>query len=273
MSFYLEKAEQNDFWLGKFSLLENTGKVIHSFTARFGGVSKKPYDSLNMAMHVGDETDDVFENRSRLAAALKVNVEKICSAEQVHGENIYRVTAEDAGRGVHSYSSAIAETDALITNVRGLPLMMCFADCVPIMIFDPDNGVVGIAHGGWKGTVKHITQKTLQRMKQEFGTSPEECLAVIGPSIGPCCFLVGDDVAEEFRKSFPEEKNEIVFSHSDGWHVDLWEANRRQLLAEGVKKQNIEMAETCTACNSSVFYSYRADNGVTGRMAAIIALK
>lgn len=273
MSFYLEKALNNQVWAGKFSSFEQTGKVVHCFSARFGGVSSEPYDSLNLAMHVGDSVTDVFRNRKELACAIGVDVERICTAEQVHGETIYRVKAEDAGRGVHSYSEAISETDALITDERNLPLMMCFADCVPIILFDPVNLAIGVAHGGWKGTVKHIAKKTLLKMGEEFGTRPEKCLVGIGPSIGPCCFSVGEDVAAEFRKAFSEYSETVIIKNDDAEHVDLWKANRLQLLAAGVEPGNIEMANVCTTCNSGMFFSYRADNGDTGRLAAMIALK
>ena len=273
MGFYLEKSSKNDLWLGKFSSFEQTNLVNHGFSARFGGQSTALYDSLNLAMHVGDNPEDVFENRSRLAVAVDVDTKRICTAEQVHGEAIYRVKEDDAGRGIHSYDDAIKSTDALITNVPYLPLMMCFADCVPIMFLDQENRAIGVAHGGWKGTVKHIAEKTLIKMNKEFGTNPAKCLAVIGPSIGPCCFSVGEDVAAEFAESFPEFQNEIIFEHSDGMHIDLWAANKLQLEAVGMKEGNIELADVCTSCNSKVFYSYRADNGITGRLAAIIALK
>lgn len=273
MSFYLEKTKNSQIWVGRFSSFEKAGTIIHCFTARFGGVSAAPYDSLNLAMHVGDRVADVFQNRKRLAAAIGADVERICTAEQVHGETIYRVRAGDAGRGVHSYAEAIPETDALITNERNLPLMMCFADCVPIIFYDPLNLAIGVAHGGWKGTVKHIAQKTLLKMGEEFGTQPEKCLAAIGPSIGPCCFSVGEDVADEFRKAFSGYSETVIAEYDDGVHVDLWKANRLQLIAEGMKPENIEMADVCTSCNSGMFYSYRADNGDTGRLAAMIALK
>ena len=272
-TYYLQKADKNNLWLGKFSSFEETGKVVHAFSARFGGISQGDYDSLNLAMHVGDVQNDVFENRLRLAAALDVDIEKICTAEQIHGENIYRVKSSDAGRGIHEYSSAIPETDALITNEPHLPLMMCFADCVPIMFLDADNGAIGVAHGGWKGTVKHIAEKTLLKMREEFGTDPARCLAAIGPSIGPCCFLVGDDVAGQFRRAFPGHEKDIIFDHSDGVHIDLWAANRLQLVDVGMQENNIECADVCTSCNSEVYYSYRQNGGITGRLAAIIELK
>ena len=271
MAFFLE--QKNKIWLGRFSSFEATGLVSETMTARFGGVSKPPRDELNLAMHVGDEVDDVFKNRRLLAEALNLDVEKICTADQVHGDTIYRVQSEDAGRGVHAYNDAIESTDALMTNVPGVPLMMCFADCVPIMFLDTENKAVAIAHGGWKGTVKHISEKTLLKMGEEYGTKPEKCLAAIGPSIGPCCFAVGDDVKAEFVNSFPDYCDKLVITKNGETHIDLWQANRLQLLAAGMKDENIDTAEVCTACNSKMFFSYRADGGVTGRLAAMIALK
>ena len=270
MSFVLEHMRGN-IWRGKFSSFpENL--CVHGLTGRLGGVSKKPYESLNMALHVGDNPADVWENRRRFLQALGLRAEDMVTPEQVHGQRIVRVGREEAGRGAKEYADSISEADALITDEPGLPLVLCFADCTPILFLDPENLAVGIAHGGWKGSVKKIAQKTVMAMTKEFGTKPGDVLAAIGPAIGPCCYEVGDEVAEKFREAFPYHTDEIIDSAGDKVHLNLWQANRLQLMDIGVKSGNIDMADTCTACKHQWFYSYRADGGVTGRMAAVIAL-
>lgn len=270
MSFAIEHMS-NNLWRGKFTSFDE--KICqHAFSARLGGESVKPYKGLNMALHVGDEADIVWKNRQRFFQALELKAEKLVTPQQVHGANIQRVSMADAGRGAKDYADAIAGTDALITNEPGLPLMLCFADCVPVIFLDPEKQAVGIAHAGWKGTVAKIARETIYRMQEEFGSNPADILAGIGPSIGPCCFAVGEEVAEKFREAFAKDAERIVSEKDGQLYVNLWEANRLQLLEAGICKNHIEMADTCTDCQHQWFYSYRADGGQTGRMAAIIAL-
>ena len=193
----------------------------------------------------------------------------------MHGEAIARVGSREAGRGALSYADSIAQTDALITDEPGLPLLLCFADCTPILFLDPVHRAVGIAHGGWKGTVRRIAAKTVLRMQQEFGTRPEELLTAIGPSIGPCCYEIGPEVEQQFKDAFPGHDAEL-FSHPNeegGTHLSLWAANRLQLEEAGVLPEHIDEARTCTACHHEDFFSYRADGGRTGRLGAVIALR
>ena len=271
MSFFLAHQGHN-LWHGKFSLFPDN-IAVHAVSTRQGGFSRPPYDSLNMALHVGDNPDDVWKNRQLFLHSLGLKAEMICTPQQVHGSEVRRVTKDDAGRGSCDYDDALPDTDALVTNEAGLPLMLCFADCVPILLLDLEHQAVGIAHGGWKGTLAGIAAKTVATMTTEFGTVPEECLAAIGPSIGPCCFEVSDDVAENFRASFSAEADKIVHAQVGTYHIDLWEANRRQLLGAGLLPANIDSAATCTCCQHQWYYSYRAAKGSTGRIAAVIALR
>lgn len=270
MSFVLEHMRDN-LWRGKFSSFTED-LCVHGLTGRLGGVSKKPYDSLNMALHVGDDPQAVWQNRQRFLHALGLKPENMVTPEQVHGDAVMRVGAAEAGRGARDYADAIAATDALITDEPGLPLVLCFADCTPILFLDPEHRAIGIAHGGWKGTMNKIAQKTAQAMQREFGTNPDELLVGIGPAIGPCCYEVGENVADEFRQAFPAHEDKIVLAEDGKPHLNLWQANRLQLMDIGVRSENIEMADTCTACKHQWFYSYRADGGTTGRMAAVLAL-
>ena len=271
MAYFLKHIKDN-LWHGKFSIFPED-VAVHAISTRLGGVSRAPYDSLDLALHVGDAADNVLANRRTFTASLGLDAARIVTPNQVHGDVVARVTAADAGRGATSYEDSIRETDALITDEPELPLLLCFADCTPIVFLDPEHRACGIAHGGWKGTVASIAEKTLRRMGEAFGTKPEDVLVGIGPSIGPCCFEVGAEVADRFRAAFPYADDYLVTEQDGHPHVNLWEANRQQMLRMGVPEEQIEVAGECTCCRHKWYYSYRADGGKTGRIAAMIALK
>lgn len=270
MSFQLKYG--GGIWLGYFSSFPSE-TVVHAISTRFGGVSKPPFDRLNLAMHNGDEPEDVRENRALFCRVLGLNSRDVVTAEQVHGDRILYADQSFAGRGALAYADAVRETDALFTDCKGLPLMLFFADCVPVVIVDPVKGVVGVCHAGWKGTVAKIAQKTVMAMRERCGTKAADCRVGIGPSIGGCCYEIGEDVQERFARAFPDRIAEIARPFAGKWKLDLWMANRLQLEEVGVCPEKIEMPEICTNCNSEVFYSYRADRGKTGRIAAIISLR
>lgn len=271
MAFSLRMSEQN-IWVGKFSLFPED-IATHGISTRLGGVSKPPFESLNLALHVGDEPAAVGENRRRFCRALGLSEERLCTAEQVHGERIVRVTAAEAGRGARAYADAIAGTDALMTDVPGIPLLLCYADCMPVLLLDPVHKAAAVVHAGWKGTALGIAGKTVRAMQAAFGTRPEDCLAAIAPAIGASCYEIGEDVAAKFQAAFPAFGEKIVRRVSGRPHLDLWQANYRQLEAAGLLSRHIEIAAVCTACNTGLFFSYRAEKGTTGRIGAMIALK
>ncbi|MBQ6759056.1 MAG: peptidoglycan editing factor PgeF [Selenomonadaceae bacterium] len=275
MSYFLKRTE-NNLWHGKFSTFPED-LIAHAVSTRFGGVSKPPFDSLNLALHVGDLPDDVLANRKRFVQSLGFSLDDIVTPNQIHGDKIFRVDENYRGCGCANYADSIPETDALITNTPHLPLMLCFADCVPIFFADVENCAVGLAHGGWKGTLKKIAAKTLHRMQEEFGTRPKDCLIGIAPSIGSCCYEVGGEVVDKCKAAFPKNHDELLIQRDGKICLDLWRANVLQLLEIGVPEENIDVAGECTCCQSSWYFSYRAAQrkGLdrTGRIAALIALK
>ena len=275
MSYFLKRTE-NNLWHGKFSTFPED-LIAHAVSTRFGGVSKPPFDSLNLALHVGDLPDDVLANRKRFVQSLGFSLADIVTPNQIHGDKIFRVDENYRGCGCANYADSIPETDALITNTPHLPLMLCFADCVPIFFVDVENCAVGLAHGGWKGTLKKIAAKTLHRMQEEFGTRPKDCLIGIAPSIGSCCYEVGGEVVDKCKAAFPKNHDELLIQRDGKICLDLWRANVLQLLEIGVPEENIDVAGECTCCQSSWYFSYRAAQrkGLdrTGRIAALIALK
>lgn len=274
MSYFLKRTA-NNLWHGKFSKFPED-LITHAVSTRLGGVSEAPYDSLNLALHVGDEPASVIANRKRFVQSLDFNLADIVTPNQVHSDRIFRADENYRGCGCTNYADSIPETDALITNTPALPLMLCFADCVPIFFVDVDNRAIGLAHGGWKGTLKKIAVKTLLRMQDEFGTCPADCLIGIAPSIGSCCYEVGGEVIDKCKATFPNH-DELLIERDGKIYLDLWRANVLQLLEVGVPEDNIDVAGECTCCQSSWYYSYRAAQrkGLdrTGRIAAFIALK
>lgn len=275
MSYFLKRTD-NNLWLGKFSAFPND-LVTHAVSTRLGGVSKPPFDSLNLALHVGDEPADVLTNRKKFLLSLGFGLNDIVTPNQVHGDRIVRVDEDCRGCGCANYADSIPETDALITDTPNLPLMLCFADCVPIFFVDVENCAVGLAHGGWKGTLKKIAAKTLLKMQDEFGTRPQDCLIGIAPSIGSCCYEVGGEVVGKCKAAFPDNHGELLTERDGKIFFDLRRANVLQLLEVGVPEENIDVSLHCTCCESSWYFSYRAaqKQGLdrTGRIAALIALK
>jgi len=250
-----------------------SGMVDCGFSARAGGVSKGPYGSLNLSLAVGDEPEYVLLNRRRFAAALGIrDMSRIVVPDQTHSRNVHRVTEADAGRGALVHFTAIPDTDALITNVPGIPLALHFADCVGVFLLDPVNRAIGVAHAGWRGTVDGIVIATVEAMTREFGSNPSEILAGIGPSIERHCFEVDEDVARQFSKSFAGDERILTASSSTKWRVDLRTANLMMLERAGLDDSNIAVSEQCTSCNSSEFFSYRRD-GETGRMGGWLSLR
>ena len=275
LSYFLKQSRQN-FWHGKFSTFPED-LVIHAVSTRLSGMSNKPFDSLNLALHVGDDKEKVLQNRRLFANSLDLNFKDIVTPNQVHGDKVLKVDESYRGRGALDYDNAIKETDALITNTPNLPLMLCFADCVPVIFVDVDNRAVGIAHAGWKGTMSKIAAKTLMAMTDEFGTDPTKCLAGIAPSIGPCCYEVGENVIAACKKALPSHVDELLIKRDEKVFVDLWSANKIQLIEVGMKVENIDIARECTCCKSSWYFSYRAaknsGQNETGRIATIISIR
>lgn len=270
MGDFIVKHSTNGVWYGEFASL-SAQAIQHGISTRLGGRSSAPYASLNLGLHVGDDTGATWQNRQAFCQALGLSAEHAVTADQVHGSVVYQVTAQDAGRGSRHYHEAITGTDALITNVPGIPLMLFFADCVPVIIADPVQKAIGISHAGWKGTVAKIGQKTLLAMMEQYNTNPADCLVGIGPSIGPCCYEVNKPVINKLQENFSRWQ-ELATPAGEHWHLDLWEANRQQLKETGVLDENISLSGVCTACNTQIFYSHRAEAGRTGRIGAVIAL-
>jgi len=259
----MQKQSPRGVPLYTFDSLNRSSGITHAISTRRGGVSPAPFDSLNLSRFVGDESHNVATNLQRLHDALGLDPRTTVDASQAQADAIAMVDERHR-------STRIKNVDALLTRTPNLPLLLRYADCVPILLFDPVHRVIGVNHAGWRGTVLNIVTKTVQVMIDAFGTRPRDLVAGIAPSIGPCCYLVGDDVIARVRGAF-ENADSLLVSNANGAHLDLWQANAQQLRALGVEQ--IEIANICTAHHTDEFYSWRAERGNTGRFGALIAIR
>ena len=258
-------------WLGYSKKLRNAG-IKHTFSTRLHGKSIVHKNNLNLSTNVNDNNEYIVENRKALAAALNVEYEKCTAAQQVHGTNVVYVDESYIGRGHDGYATAIPATDALITDLHSVPLMIFGADCVPIIIADPLKKVVGVVHSGWQGTVDMVLTVALKKMQNQFNVDTKDMYAVIGPSIGACCYQVDKKVYEKAETSLVNYRNFFADDGENKWKFDLWSANFEQLKNMGLKEENICVSSICTACNREIFFSHRADHGKTGRFAGLVWL-
>ncbi len=264
MSGFTLKSK-NNIWYGSFEVFERLG-FGNAFSCRLHGESSLVPGSLNLALHVNDDAGMVLNNRQKYAAALGVQAAKFTCCEQVHGDNVAVVDEALVGKGAVAFANAIKATDALVTNLPNVPLLLFYADCVPIILADPVTGSIGVAHAGWHGTVLDIALKTVQKMQSAFGAQPQNIIAGIGPCISQCCYEVDDVVytaGKKHTQCFAPKANGKYMADLPGW-------NTLSLLEAGLLPQNIYNAGVCTQCNKELFFSHRAEAGKTGRMGVTI---
>ncbi|MDD3463429.1 MAG: peptidoglycan editing factor PgeF [Sulfurospirillaceae bacterium] len=223
----------------------------HLFTNRFGGVSHPPYDSFNLALHVGDNSLHVEQNRDILKK--KIGVSSILFMNQVHGDIVECVDK----------NTTTPSCDAMITNAKGLALCVMVADCIPVLLFDKVRNVIGVAHAGRAGSFLHIGQKTVQKMLDNYGSCVENISIFMGPSIRSCCYEVSKEIVCGFES--------YLTCRGGKCFLDLQTLNRDDFLKIGILPKNIMIEPTCNCCDKR-FFSYRRD-GVTGRFCGIIALE
>jgi purine-nucleoside/S-methyl-5'-thioadenosine phosphorylase / adenosine deaminase len=260
------RHESDGLALFTFESLAAYPELVHAITTRHGGVSSGPYASLNVSNYLGDDPEAVEENLRRVCAALGLDRRDLTSPNQRHTANVRRVGAAERGRIQVGY-------DALVTDQANVPLLLRYADCVPVLIYDPAHHAVALVHSGWRGTVLGASRAAVESLVREFGSRPEEMIAAIGPSIGPCCYEVGQEVVHAVQGAFSDADILLPSRPGGRRHLDLWTANVRWLSGCGVRTNRIEVSEMCTACHAEDFYSHRAENGKTGHFAAVMSLK
>jgi YfiH family protein len=238
--------------------------LVHGIFTRLGGASPAPWASLNVGGTVGDDPQRVIENRNRTLETLGLSFESVFDVWQVHGTN---VAFADKPR---QPDSPYQQADIILTDRPGVSLLMRFADCVPLLLFDPAKGVVGLAHAGWMGTVRGVATVAVEAMCNLYGSKPQDLQVLIGPSIGPDHYVVGPDVVINVLQAFGTDADELMKSVNGRVYLDLWSANRLQLERAGVG--HISLSGICTACNVQEWFSHRGEKGRTGRFCALIAL-
>lgn len=264
--------EKNGVVYLTFPKLEAAG-VVHGFSTRMGGVSEGEFATMNFSFQRGDDRENVLENYRRFGDALGFSYEDLVLSAQIHETTIRKITEKDKGDGI--LRPTVPGVDGLVTDVPGIPMYTSYADCVPLIFYDPIKKVAAMAHSGWRGTVARIGKKMVEYMTEEYGCCPADIIAAIGPSICRACYEVSEDVAEAFAQIFdPTELDEIMDSKGHGkYQLDLWKANEKILLAAGIRKEHLDITDVCTCCNSDKLFSHRASHGRRGNLGAFIYLK
>jgi polyphenol oxidase len=291
------KTAQNGVRFLSVPAWEKIPWLWHGFSTRQGGVSRAycPEDApgeLNLGFTEADDRKAVARNRALLTETVSGETSTpLVTLRQIHSNLVRVATAADAGR------DRPLKADGIITAERGLLIGIQTADCIPVLVADRKRRVVAAFHAGWRGTVKRIVEIGVGRMRLEFGSRPQDLVAAIGPGVGPCCYAVGEEVQSEFDSQFAysrelfhevysadavHNKYPMLFltqcapGHSPigpSLHVDLTEANRRQLLDAGLSRRSIYLTGGCTNCETDLFFSHRASRGYAGRMMAVIGIK
>lgn len=241
--------------------LESFPGLVHAFLGRTGGVSTGHLASLNMGRREEDSSENLKENRKKVAEAFGIDQEKVFTVSQVHGDRIVTIDNPD----VRPEEVKAQEADAIITNVKGISIGILTADCVPVLFYDRKNGVIAAVHAGWRGTAMKIAKKCVKRMQESFGTDPKDIAAAIGPAIGLCCYKVNDDVVLAVGNI-----DKVTRACERHWCLDLPKANLLQLEEAGVT--DINVSDICTSCRTDIFFSHRGEKGRTGRQLSFISL-
>lgn len=248
-----------------FSIFNKQPVVKHFVSSRVGGVSVGKYASLNLSLQSGDTIENVLENRSRIAAHFKIKPDNLVLPLQEHTNNVVAIKGEK--------KPDLSATDGLITNSPNICIGVLAADCVPILLFDPVQKVVGALHAGWKGTVQNIVGVAVEKMISRFKCLPESILAGIGPSISQKNYETGAEVIEKVAELVGNTKPYICNEQPTGKAcLDLWKLNRQLLVNVGVQAANIELAGVCTYDNEANYFSARRDGFHSGRFGSFIMI-
>jgi len=262
--------DKKELFVLQFAGLSDFPGLIHFSTTRMGGCSTDNYATLNLGFNSGDLPERVTDNRLKLCDVLGINPAWLVFPKQTHSATARIITARYFASGKEERKHFLNETDAVITNMKGVCLAIKTADCVPVLVYDLKQKVVAAIHAGWRGTVQGIVLKTINLMTEEFGSKPSDLFAGIGPSISPEVYEVGEEV---WRLFAPEFYHAADPSETDKRLLDIWSANFKQLILAGVPPDQIEVAKICTFSDPDRFFSARRDGQQTGRMATGIMLR
>ena len=221
-------------------------------------------DCGNMSLCYG-ASGDSLENRRHFLAELGIDYRSIVCAKQVHGSGVKCVKKQDAGKGALSYDTAIADTDALITDEKNLPLAVFTADCLSIFLYAPQTKSIGLVHAGWRSSRENILVKTLKIMQQEYSVQVKDIYAAFGPAIRSCCYEVGEEFKDNFASGLIERGRRLL--------LDLAVINKKQLLDSGLAETKIFDCKICTSCRSQDYFSFRKEGASCSRMISVIMLR
>ena len=269
MSF-IERRENGVVFL-QSPVLSQCGGLAHGFSTRYGGVSQGIYSSLNLGHARGDEMENVLENYRRFCQVTGTQVENLVFSKQVHRAEVRSCTMADAGKGL--YRPRGYETDGLVTDVPGLPLVIFSADCIPVLLCDPVRRVAGACHCGWRGTALGIARNTVEAMVTRYGCHPADIRAAIGPGISRCCFETHEDVPNAILEALGQEAESSIDRLGGGkFRVDLKQINNIWLQKAGLSPDHIDITEECTCCQPEKYWTHRKVGQARGSLAAIIQL-
>lgn len=254
----------------RFSSLLDRG-LPHVVTTRLAGASEAPYDRANLGFGVDDSPRAVIGNRQSAIARIGLKLDDLAVGYQVHGDRIAEVGSADRGRGARDRATSLPETDSMLTRTPGVGLLTMIADCSALVLYAPDVPAVGVAHLGWRGTVARLGEKLARRMIEELGADPRSLAGAVSPGIGPCCYEVGDNVVGRVAVAFPD-RDGLIASVDGKTIFDIPAAILAQLDDSGVPPESVELSGLCTSCRTDLFYSHRAERGLTGRFGLLAAL-
>ncbi len=260
----------------KFDALSKIDFIKHGFSTRLGGVSKGVFASMNLGFDRGDDNENVMKNYERIAQAVGFDPHDLVFLDQWHTTNIRVAQPKDRGKGIYREKD-YESVDGHITDEKNIVLLAFGADCPSIFLVDTVNRAIGLCHSGWKGTLHRIASVTLASMKNQYGTRPENIVALVGPSICGDCYEVEENVATPFEEEFKCESAAfpkiVTPGKSKGkFQLDLWEANRAILKTAGVLTENIHVSGVCTMQNPDMMFSHRRDGSARGSMAAFLTI-
>ncbi|MCR5012348.1 MAG: peptidoglycan editing factor PgeF [Lachnospiraceae bacterium] len=249
--------------------------VVHGFSTRLGGVSEGIFSSMNFACGRGDAPENILENFRIMGDALGIAPESMVYAKQTHTANVLHVNEYHKGMGV-TRDRDYTDIDALVTDTPGVCLVAGFADCIPVFFINLEKKAIGLAHSGWRGTVNDIAGATVHMMSEEFGTKAKDIIAFVGPGICGEHYEVGNDVADEFKKKYPDADKKMILREAateEKYYLDLSLACRENLINAGVPEENVFLSDICTCCNPELLHSHRYTKGQRGGLCGFLMIK
>lgn len=256
----------------EFECLAEFGDTLaHCMSTRSGGFSTGECSSLNLGFGRNDSRDNVLRNFQLLCNSAGFDTNTLVLTNQVHGNIVRNVDKRDIGKGLYRESD-LTGVDGLVTQADDVTMVTFHADCVPVFLFEPGIKAAALLHSGWRGTLKSIVTQALGQMAGLPGLQADRLVAVMGPSIGSCCFEVGEDVYSLFKSKHRDTAFYETVQNGK-WKIDLHGIIKSEMIEKGLKEENIHISGICTKCRNDLFFSYRGDHGKTGSLAAFMQLK